>query len=130
MTMKALLALAALAALSTSAFAEEAPAPAENAAPQFTVIEEDARLPFSTQVIRGFQVGKDNSLIVRAGANRYYRAVLWEPCRRDLRWDDRFALGTSVGGTMDRFSTVYVDGNRCHLQSFDQIEEPSDEATY
>ncbi|MGE3143395.1 MAG: DUF6491 family protein, partial [Hyphomonadaceae bacterium] len=81
--MKNLIAAAALAAaLAGGAWADTPP----QAAPAFMVIEHDARLPFSNQRVQGYNVARDNSLILDAGPNRWYRAVLWEPCARTLRF--------------------------------------------
>jgi len=129
--MKALAALAAFALLTTAAYADQVPAAGaeEEVAPVFNVIEADARLPFSGRVMRGYQVARDDSLIVRVGSDRYYRATVWEPCARDLRWDEAIGFDTGPGDTLDRFSMVVVRGNRCPIESFDQIAEPSDDAT-
>ena len=129
--MKVLAALAALALLTTAAYAEQVPVAngEEEAPPVFSVIEADARLSFSGRVTRGFQVARDDSLILRVGADRYYRATVWEPCARELRWDDTIAFDTGPVDTLDRFSTVLVSGQRCPIRTFDQIAEPPADAT-
>lgn len=129
--MKFVAALAALALTATAAFAEDAPAAAqaEQAEVTFTVLEADARLAFSNRVIRSYRVADDDSLIFNVGSNRYYRATVWEPCRRDLRWEDAIGFDPGPGDTLDRFSHVVVRGNRCPIQTFDRIEEPAPDAS-
>jgi hypothetical protein len=118
--MRVLMAIIALVALGAS------PAAAEPTAPVFTVIESNVRVPFSNVTIQGFQVARDNSLILDAGPNRWYRATVWEPCKHDLRWAyNHIALDTRPNGTLDRFSEVIVRGRHCPIQTLDRIERPA-----
>ncbi|MEZ6022730.1 MAG: DUF6491 family protein [Hyphomonadaceae bacterium] len=121
--MRLLTAIAALAAMTSAAFADPPPVQ-EEAAPAYNVLEADARLPFSSLLLRSYQVARDDSLILRIGADRWYRATVWQSCKNDLRWEQRIGFDTGPSQTLDRFSAVYVDGNRCPLESLDQIEEP------
>jgi len=99
--------------------------------PRFTVIEADASLAFSDRRISGFSVARDNSLILRVGPRRWYRATLWQPCARELRWAyERIALDTGPSDTFDRFSTVVVNGLRCPIQTVDRIEPPESGYSY
>ncbi|MBU6408308.1 MAG: hypothetical protein KGS44_14445 [Alphaproteobacteria bacterium] len=90
----------------------------------YTIIEEDARIPFGADEIDSFRVGRDGSLLLRAGPGDWYRAVVWAPCQRDLRFEQHIGVGDRVNTGFDRFSTVVVDGNRCPIQSLDRIEDP------
>lgn len=128
--MRVLFVLAALAVLSTPAYAEEQPE-SEQAPVAFNVIETDVRVPFADVRVRDYQVARDDSLILRAGANRWYRATIWEPCASDLRWAwDRIGLDTTPSGTLDKFSTVIVRGRRCPIRTLDRIERPAPETRY
>lgn len=128
--MRVLFVLAALAVLSTPAYAEEQQE-AEQAPVAFNVIESDVRVPFADVRVRDYQVARDDSLILRAGANRWYRATIWEPCASDLRWAwDRIGLDTTPSGTLDKFSTVIVRGRRCPIRTLDRIERPGPETRY
>lgn len=128
--MRIMMMLAALSTLCTVATAEPVGAP-PRPEPTFTVIEGDARLAFADHRISGFSVARDNSLILRAGAGRWYRATLWQPCGRELRWAyDRIALDTGPSGTLDRFSTVIVNRMRCPIESIDRIERPEPGYSY
>ena len=116
--------LAACAVLGFAGAALAEDAPAEAPAFAYTVVEEDARIPFGADQIDSFRLGRDGSLLLRAGPNEWYRAVVWSPCRRDLRFEQHIAVGDRHSGSFDRFSTVVVDGNRCPIQSLDRIEDP------
>lgn len=128
--MKSLLLAAAVAlSMSCAAFADP-PASEEQAAPHFTVLEENARLPFANRVVSGYNVAGDNSLILHAGPSRYYRATLWPSCARDLRWSyEHIGLDTHPNGTLDRLSTVHVRGRTCPIETLDRIERPARGAT-
>ena len=130
--MKVLIALAALALLSAPASAqEEQQAESEQAPVTFNVIESDVRVPFADVRVRDYQVGRDDSLILRAGVNRWYRATIWEPCASDLRWAlNHIGLDTTPSGTLDKFSAVIVRGHRCPIRTLDRIERPAPETRY
>lgn len=110
------LALASVAAADTQ--------PASFEAPAYNVIQENARVAFADQRVTGFNSARDGSLIIMVGANRYYRAVVWEPCRSDLRFRQSIRLDTHPTGTLSRFSSVIVGGRSCPISSLDQIERP------
>ncbi len=96
----------------------------EEAAFAYTVIEENARIPFGPHRINSFRVGRDGSLLLRAGVNDWYRATLFAPCARDLPWENDIAIGDRLSSSVDRFSFAIVDGQRCQFHSFDKIEDP------
>ena len=128
--MRILVTLAALSMFCSVAAAEPASTEARPN-PRFTVIEADASLAFSNHRISGFSVARDDSLILRAGPRQWYRATLWQPCARELRWAyERIALDTGPGGTLDRFSTVVLNGRRCPIQTIDRIERPENGYSY
>ena len=102
-----------------------ATAPTEKAPPvEYKVLKSDVSVPFAGSRIRGFQVAADDSLILDGGS-RWYRATLWEPCQRDLKFESAIALVSAPTDTLDRFSRVIVDGNSCPLASLDEIEKPA-----
>ena len=130
--MRVLVMLAALAAMTASAWAQTEQAEQAEAPPvTFNVIEEDVRVYFADTRLRDYQVGRDDSLLLRAGANRWYRATVWEPCASDLRWAYN-AIGFDLrpSGTLDKFSSVIVRGNRCAIRTLDRIERPGPETRY
>lgn len=104
------------------------PPQTEKASP-YRVIAENASIAFAGTRVRGFRVGEDGSLLLDAG-RRWYRAELWEPCRRDLRFEHKIALIDRPGDRFDRFSRVLVDGSVCPVERVDEIADPdaADEA--
>ena len=113
-------------AFATTAYAEEQPAAAPSEAPSFayTVTEENARIPFGPGQINSFRVGRDGSLLLRTGVSNWYRATLFQPCARDLRWEQEIAIGDQSHSSVDRFSFAIVDGQRCQFRTFDRISDP------
>jgi hypothetical protein len=89
----------------------------------YVVLKKDASIPFSGSTIRGFQVADDDSLILDAGS-RWYRAILWSNCQRDLKFESAIGLASRPTDTFDRFSRVIVDGRTCPIESLDEIENP------
>ena len=79
--------------------------------------EEEARIPFvSLNGVRNFHaVGKDVVYIQDARRN-WYRASLMTSC---LNLPFAQAIGVDTRGTnsLDRFSTLILEGERCQLQS-------------
>jgi Family of unknown function (DUF6491) len=90
----------------------------------YTVIEEDARIPFGPRRVNSYRVGRDGSLLLRTGVNDWYRATLFAPCARDLPWENQIAIGDRSHTSIDRFSFAIVDGQRCQFHTFDKIEDP------
>jgi hypothetical protein len=117
---------AALALLTGVAAADEpaAQAAAGESASPYTIIEENAHIPFANRRISSFRVGIDRSLILRVGASRYYRAELDTSCARDLRWEIGIGVRIPANGTLQRSDTVVIDGRRCFLHSLDEIADP------
>ncbi|HEX8257795.1 MAG TPA: DUF6491 family protein [Allosphingosinicella sp.] len=107
---KAILALAAAAGL----------AGASSAQPPIPAPEAEASIPFAHQRIRSFRSLDDRSVYIRVGSRlrgEWYHATTAVPCR-ELPY--ALAIGVdrfSTTGTLDRFSTLLVDGERCPLQS-------------
>ncbi len=97
---------------------------AEGAAPIYKVVKEHASITFADRRVNEFQRGEDGSLILRAGVNDWYRVQIWQPCLSDLRWEQRIALRSNPGGSFDKFSRVFVDGNHCAIDRVDKIEDP------
>ena len=120
----ALTAFAVAAPLATAQ--DDTPAQTEEADDTFayTVIEENARIPFGPRRINSFRVGRDGSLLLRTGVNDWYRAELFAPCARDLRWENHIAIGDRSSSSVDRFSFAVVDGQRCQFHRLDKIEDP------
>lgn len=116
------LTIASAAALGGAALAEEQRVAA---APAFTIIEEDASIPFAGVRISGYEVADDSSLLIRTGPSQWYRATVWQTCRSDLRFENTIGFETRGTNTFDRFSSVIVDGRTCPIETIDRIERPA-----
>lgn len=114
-------ALCAAGVLGLGQAAAEAPQQTDR---QYVVIRENAHIPFARQV-NSWEVADDHSLLLRVGANHWYRAEIDQFCARNLRFETRVALFERGAGSIDRFGQVRLrDGTRCHFQSLDEIENP------
>ena len=99
--------------LAAAALSAAAPAAAE--APQAPVASAEASVPFANQRIRSFRALDPHSVYIRVNANRWYLARTATFCR-ELPY--ALAIGVDTfGSTLDRFSTLIVDGERCPLTS-------------
>jgi hypothetical protein len=121
MRIVAFLALA-LGVLAAPAFADTQKT--EPAAPIYKVLKEDASIFAADRRVDDYYQGADNSLILRVGVKEWYRVEVWQPCKSDLRWENRIALKSNASGSFDRFSRVIVDGNTCAISRIDKIEDP------
>ncbi|MDP9414035.1 MAG: DUF6491 family protein [Pseudomonadota bacterium] len=95
-----------------------APAPPAPAGP------EEARIAFlHLSPLRTFQaVGRD-TIYIRGPGRRWYRATTLGPCI-NLPWALSIGVDTRGSPTLDRFSTLIVEGERCPLQSVVRSAQP------
>lgn len=98
--------------------------PAGAEAPRYVVLEQNARVPFFSQMLRGYSVARDDSILLEGGHGRWYRATLDQPCGRAAAFEAQLRFETRPDDTLDRFAVVYIDGMRCPLRSLDRIEPP------
>jgi hypothetical protein len=89
-------------------------------APQFVVLDPDARIAF-TRSINGYEVIDEDTILLRVGASRLYLAELNRACARDARFG--FQIGVAPRGpSVDKFSDLIIDGRRCAVSSLAQVE--------
>jgi hypothetical protein len=88
---------------------------------QFTVLEENARVSFPSNITR-YEILADDSLLVTFGANRRYRVKLGSDCARDLRNASALAFQPSGSGQFDTLSSVVVRGVRCPVREIDRVQ--------
>lgn len=101
-----------------------APANAEDdAVATYTVIEQDARIAFASS-ISGFERPQDDVLLIRVGANRWYRATLNGLCGRGAVFDQTIYFRSRGTVGIDRWSHVVIDDRVCGIDSLDRIENP------
>ena len=87
-------------------------------------IGQEARIPFvSFNSIRNFRALDQDTLYVQDQRRRWYRAEVIGPC---FNLPFAHAIGFETRGTnsLDRFSTVLVEGDRCQLTSLVRSEAP------
>lgn len=107
---------AAIAALTVSA-ASAAPTPAPAKAPE-------ASIPFVNYGgIRDWQAVDAETLYVQDSRRNWYRATLFAPCI-DLRFAHAIGFETRGLDRFDRFSTLRVGDQRCHVRSVVRSEGP------
>lgn len=101
-----------------------APALAQGEAQRtYTVIEQDARIAFPSS-ISGFERPQDDVLLIRVGANRWYRAKLGGLCGRDAMIDHTIHFQSRGPTGIDRWSHVVIDERVCNIETLDRIENP------
>lgn len=84
----------------------------------------EASIPFADMgSIRNFDPVDSHTLLIEDVHGQWYRASLMGPCI-DLPFAT--AVGFDVGGTrtLDRFSSVIVNGNRCAFESLVATDTP------
>jgi hypothetical protein len=102
---KMLTAIAAAAALASPIAASPAQAPGK-----------EASIPFARlQGVRDFRPVADDVVYLQDRSFRWYRASLYQPCFR-YRHVNKIGI-YDRGNTVDRFSSLLVDGQRCRIQS-------------
>jgi Lon protease-like protein len=74
--------------------------------------------------IQSFRAIGDDALLIEASGHRWFRATFFGPCL-GLRSAEKLAFVTEPGGSLDRFSAVWVDGQRCPFRSFEATEPPA-----
>jgi hypothetical protein len=122
-----LMAALAAAALFAAPGAIAKPQPAQAAQAEeahYTVVQENARVYAPSYSTRGFTVAHDRSIILRGNGDRWYRAVLYEPCASLVSGGSRIRFEARPADVLDRWAHVRVDGERCSIRRFDQIERP------
>jgi hypothetical protein len=126
LALRALTAAGLLAAASACATPAGEQIPRADLAPveTYKVLTADANIPFAGTSIRGFSVDDDDNLILEATGGRMYRVVVWSFCRRELPFAQAIGFDARGGGQFDRFSRVIVRGQRCPVESVDEIENP------
>jgi hypothetical protein len=83
-----------------------------------------ASIPFANLgAIQDFRALDDQTLLIEGSGHRWYRATFFGSCL-GIRNVERLAFITEPGGSLDRFSAVWVDGRRCPFRSFERTEPP------
>jgi hypothetical protein len=115
------LATGALAAALT--FPAVAESPLDN--PEDESRPQRAGIPFADLGgIRSWRPDGDRGIYVQGRRGEWYYAEFFGPCT-GLLFNDRIAFITDTGTSrLDRFSSILVDGERCHFRTFEAVDEP------
>jgi hypothetical protein len=86
--------------------------------------EEEVRVPFlHVGRFRTFRATDNRTLYIRATNRRWYRITTMGPCP-NLPWARAIGIDNHGGVTLDRFSTLIVEDDRCPVQSVVRSSEP------
>ena len=117
-TVIAIGALAASAALAQGAVAEDTPA----REPQERAVIHVADLGG----IRNWRAEDDRTVLIEGRNRQWYRAELFGYCP-GLRFAHAIGFVTDITGDLDKFSSIYVDGDRCWFKTFEKIDPPAND---
>jgi len=85
----------------------------------------EARIPFANHGgIYTWQVENDRSIMIQSQSRKWYRATLFNPCV-DLPFSERVGFETDASGAFDKFSSIRVRGQTCHLSSLVETTAPA-----
>ena len=83
-----------------------------------------AAIPFANHGgIRDWVAEGDRTLYVQDNFRKWYRAILFTPAF-DLPFAQAIGFDTRPMGTLDRWSTVIVRGQRYPISSFERVDGP------
>ncbi len=83
-----------------------------------------ASIPFADHGnIRDFHAVNDDTVYLQARNRQWYRADLIGPCM-GLPYAIGIGVDARPTGTLDRFGTILVDGERCKIGSLTPSESP------
>lgn len=90
---------------------------------------EEVRIPFvNFGGVRSFHADDDDVVYLQDRSRRWYRAQLIGNCF-GLRWANRIGVDSRGSTSVDRFSTLIVDDERCQLNSLTRSEKPERRAS-
>lgn len=108
-----ILPLAVLALAAPAAYAET-PSPQADA-------QQDARIPFVNHGgVRDWRSNDKDTVYIQASNRDWYKATLMTPAF-DLPYANAIGFDTGPNGTLDKFSTIVVRGQRYPIASLERI---------
>ncbi|WP_395646082.1 DUF6491 family protein [Terricaulis sp.] len=113
------LALAGAALVAACATAETAPAE-ESRAADYTVVEENARIP-ETRDVLAFERIDSRSVLLRA-TGALYIAHVSPSCGLDAAYAQNIAIDRFGPGGVDNHSTLLIEGRRCPIEALSRVE--------
>lgn len=87
-------------------------------------IGQEARIAFpNNATIRTFRATSRDTIYIQDRARRWYRGNVIGPCL-ELPFAQALGVDTRGSRTLDRFSALIVEGERCQLNSFVRVAGP------
>ena len=77
-------------------------------------------ISFAHHTIRDWKAESPRSMLIETISGHTYRATFMNRCH-DLPFREAVGFETSPGGTFDKFSSVYVGGQKCIIKSLEKI---------
>ncbi|MDB5423897.1 MAG: hypothetical protein JWQ29_1313 [Phenylobacterium sp.] len=89
---------------------------------------EPTRVAFGDfNAIYNWRVDRQGALLLRTASDHYYRATFAAACPK-LPTAINIGFITEVAGPLNKWSSVYVDGDRCWFKTFDPVDRAVFEA--
>lgn len=82
-------------------------------------------IPFVNHgAIQDWRPVDDKAILIATTNNRWYKATFFAPC---FNLDGAFAVGfvTHPIGTLDKFSSILVDGQQCWFRDLQEVPAPA-----
>jgi hypothetical protein len=76
--------------------------------------------------IRDWTANSSDALYVQSQNRKWYKITFWSPCHA-LPFAVAIAFVTGPLGSLDKYSSILVDGERCWFRTFEQTEPPASE---
>ena len=119
-----LICLASASLVTTPALAREADQPNNSA--QTTKVAQQASIPFANNGgIWDWRADGENAVYFEDSFGHWYKAKLFMPAF-DLPFVQFIGIDTSPGGSLNRWSAIYVRGQRYPFMSFTRVAGPTD----
>lgn len=83
----------------------------------------EASIPFANRVIHNWHVLDRNTLLIEVRTNELYRAEMFSPCHR-LPFAQTIGFIPEPGGSLNRHSSIVVDGEICRFKSLTRASPP------
>tara|TARA_R110000787_G_scaffold27087_3_gene75393 strand:- start:4218 stop:4607 length:390 start_codon:yes stop_codon:yes gene_type:complete len=77
--------------------------------------------------IENWRAEGDRTLLIEGHNKQWYKADMMGPCT-GLGFANTIGFVADPMGNVDRFSSVYVDGQRCYFRTFEKTDAPAKDA--
>ncbi|MDX1581387.1 MAG: DUF6491 family protein [Alphaproteobacteria bacterium] len=83
-----------------------------------------ASIPFADLGnIDDWRAWNSRTLYVEAATGQWYKATFFSPCH-SVPFAETIAFVTEPDGSLDKFSSILVDGEQCRFRTFEKIDGP------